>query len=89
MQDALLALRDETAVQAIASGLAEVGAKIDALELTNFQKASAHSYVNIMVEVVSMPEPDVSIFWLALERASYIAGVAGLVVALFQLRAAS
>ena len=80
--------KSETAV-AIASGLVQVRAMIETLELSNFEKSTAQSYLNIMIEVAQMPEPDVNIFWLALERASYIAGIAGAVVGIIALKYAA
>ena len=85
LQDAATALHKMDTAVKIASGLAEVRSKIETLDLTNFEKSSAQSYLNILIELAQMPEPDVSIFWLALERANSIAGIASLVVSVFAL----
>lgn len=86
MLEAMLALRNEKIVTEIVSELSTINAQIDDLNLSNFQKASAHSYVNIIIEITNMPDPDINLFWLTLERASYIAGVASLIVAVVQLK---
>lgn len=85
LQDAAAALHQMDMAVKIVSGLVDVRTKVDMLELTNFEKSSAQSYLNILIEVAQMPELDLNIFWLALERASFIAGIASLVVSVFAL----
>jgi hypothetical protein len=85
LQDAATALHKMDTSVEIASGLVEVRTKVEMLDLSNFEKSIAQSYINILIEVAQMPEPDVSIFWLALERANSIAGIASLVVSVFAL----
>jgi hypothetical protein len=85
-EDLLLLLGSEDAARKIADDLAELEPKINALRLSNLQKGNAQAYVRILVEIARMPEPDGGLFWLTLERANQVAGIASLIVACIALR---
>lgn len=85
--DVRATLADEVHARRLADGLRGLPQKIDALRLSNFDKAAARSYVDVLIVVCEMPDPDAKLFWLALNRLSQIAGVASLIVALIALKA--
>lgn len=86
LEDALLVLRDERRTAEFVNDLQNLDGELNKLELSNFQRSAVNSYLQMMVVLCSMPDPDGKLFWMILNRLNQFAGVASLVVALIALR---
>ena len=86
LDDAMIVLRDEYKAHELASDLAKIDSDLGKLGLSNFQRSTVDGYINVMILVCRMPDPDGKLFWLILNRLNQFAGVASLIVALIALR---
>ena len=55
VEDVLTALKDETSAYELARELSELGPKIEALRLGNFQQATVSSYITVLVALAKTP----------------------------------
>lgn len=86
IEDLGSALSSDVNSEFIANELRNIDESIDRLELNNFQRSLAQSYVNVLIEICFAPDRDVKLFWLVLDRLNQFAGVASLIVAIIALR---
>ncbi len=86
--DVAAVLADDGEAQLVASEFRDLDDALNGLALSNFQRASVNSYVNMLVSICEMPERDAKLFWVILERLSHFADVASLIVAVIALRLA-
>ena len=63
--------------------------EVSSLRLSNPQAAQAVSLISVAVTLAEAPDPPSDLVWAVLERASHIAGVAALLVAIFALMAST
>ena len=63
--------------------------ELDGLDLPNSKSAQAKAYVEAAIILANSPEPDVRIVWELIQRASHVAGVASLFVAVLAIIMAS